>query len=196
MILVRKKIRKTGRKIIRRLHKHLEDAEEKGSRGDDTKSVPEVEMERLGDEAEEGADGDDLGEEDREYLIKGDRFKTESEDTTDEEMMMQDEALKNQEISKEELAPAVEITDTTGTRAYHIDAEHDLDHREITGAVKLKNNPNDKHEEVNVLRERVNRSVWEVRVDKGTVRHSGNDNKEKTAVKYWYEKPEGRDGMT
>jgi hypothetical protein len=31
MILVRKKIRKTGRKIMRRLHKHLEDTEEKGS---------------------------------------------------------------------------------------------------------------------------------------------------------------------
>jgi hypothetical protein len=80
-------------------------------------------MERLGDEAEEGADGDDLGEDDREYLIKGDRIKKDSDDTTDEEMMMQDEALKNQEISKEELAQAVETTDTTGTRAYHIDAE-------------------------------------------------------------------------
>jgi hypothetical protein len=31
MILVRKKIRKTRKKIMRRLHKHLEDAEEKGS---------------------------------------------------------------------------------------------------------------------------------------------------------------------
>jgi hypothetical protein len=137
MILVRKKIRKTGRKTMRRSQKLLEDAEENGSQGDDTKSVPEVEMERLGDEAEEGADGDDLGEDDREYLIKGDRFKKDSDDTTDEKMMMQHEALKNKETSKEELAPAVEITDTTGSRAYHIDAHH----REITGAVKLKNKP-------------------------------------------------------
>jgi hypothetical protein len=129
-------------------------------------------MERPGDEAKEEADGDDLGEDDREYLIKGDRFKNNFEDTTDEEMMMQDEALKNQEISKEELAPpAVEITDITGTKAYHIDAEHDLGHREITGAVKLKNNPDDKHDEANVLRERVNMSVWEDRVNKDTVRH-------------------------
>jgi hypothetical protein len=110
-------------------------------------------------------------------------------------MMMQGEALKNQEISNEELAPAVEITDTTGTRAYHIDAEHDLDHRVTTGAVKLKNNQDGKHDDVNVLRERINLSVWGDRVDKDTVRHGGENNKEKTAVKHWYEKPEGRDGM-
>jgi hypothetical protein len=31
MILVRKKIRKIGRKMMRMMHKHLEDAEEEGS---------------------------------------------------------------------------------------------------------------------------------------------------------------------
>jgi hypothetical protein len=63
-------------------------------------------------------------------------------------------------------------------------------------AVKLKYNPDGKHDKMNVLREMVNRSVWEDRFDKDTVRHGGNDNEEKTAVKHWYEKPEGRGGMT
>jgi hypothetical protein len=57
------------------------------------------------------------------------------------------------------------------------------------GLSSSKTNPDDKHDEVNVLRERVNRSVWEVRVDKDTARHGGNGNKEKNTVKYWYEKP-------
>ena len=77
-----------------------------------------------------------------------------------------------------------------------IDAEHNLDHREIKGAVKIENNPDDKHDEMNVRREMVNRRIWEDRFDKDTVRHGGDDNEEKTAVKHWYEKPEGRDGMT
>jgi hypothetical protein len=47
-----------------------------------------------------------------------------------------------------------------------------------------------------VLREMVKISVWEDSFDKDTVRHGGDDNEEKTAVKYWYEKPEGRNGMT
>jgi hypothetical protein len=58
--------------------------------------VPEVEMERPGDEAEEEADDDDIWEDDREYLTKGDRFKNDFEDTTDEEMTIKDKALKNQ----------------------------------------------------------------------------------------------------
>jgi hypothetical protein len=37
--------------------------------------VPIVEMEIPGDETEEEADDDDLGEDDREYLNKVDRFK-------------------------------------------------------------------------------------------------------------------------
>jgi hypothetical protein len=51
MILVRKKIRKMGRKMIRMMHKHLEDAEKEESRGDDTKSVQEVETENEGEES-------------------------------------------------------------------------------------------------------------------------------------------------
>jgi hypothetical protein len=116
MILVRKKIRKTGRKMMRMLHKHLEDAEEKGSRGSDAKSVPEVEMERSEDEAEEEADDDDLGEDNRAHFIKGDGSKDDSEDTADEEMIKQDEAPKNREIIKKEPASAMVITDATGMK--------------------------------------------------------------------------------
>jgi hypothetical protein len=112
MILVRKKIKKTGRKMMRMLHKHLEDAEEKGSQGADTKSVPEVEMEISEDEAEEEADDDDLGEDDREHFINGD----DSKDTANEEVRKQDEAPKNREIIKKEPASAVVITDATGMK--------------------------------------------------------------------------------
>mgnify|MGYP007114468170 CR=1 FL=1 len=98
------------------LHKHLEDAEEKGSRDADTKSVPEVEIERAEDEAEEGADADDLREDDREHLIKGNRSKDDSEDTADEEVTKQDEAPKNRESIKKEPASATIITDATGMK--------------------------------------------------------------------------------
>ena len=81
---------------------HWEDAKEEGSRGTDIKIVLEVEMKTSEDEAEEKVDDDDLGEDDREYFIKGDGFKDNSEDTADEEMMKQDEGIKTQEISKKE----------------------------------------------------------------------------------------------
>jgi hypothetical protein len=77
-----------------------------------------------------------------------------------------------------------------------IDAEHDLDRREITGAVMLKNNPDGKHDEVNVLRERVNMGAREDRFGRDTGGHDDDDDEEKTVVRYLYEKPEGRDGMT
>ena len=64
------------------LHKHLEDAEEKGFRGTDTKNMPEMEMARPEVEDEEEADDDDLEETDREHLIKGDGFKNDSKDIT------------------------------------------------------------------------------------------------------------------
>jgi hypothetical protein len=51
---------------------HWEDSKEEGSRGTDIKDVLEVEMEIPEDEAEEQADDEDLGEDDGEYLIKGD----------------------------------------------------------------------------------------------------------------------------
>ena len=94
-----------------------EDAEEEGSQGTDIKSVLEAEMEISEDEAEEKVDDDDLGEDDREHFINVDGFKDDSEDTADEDVMKQDEAPKNQEISKKELASAVDITDATGTKA-------------------------------------------------------------------------------
>ena len=47
-----------------------------------------------------------------------------------------------------------------------------------------------------MLRERVNMSAWEDRFNQDTVGHGNDDDEEKTAVKYLYEKPEGRDGMT
>jgi hypothetical protein len=78
MKLVRRRINKTERKMMRTLHKDLEDAGEKGSRDDDSKSVPEVEIERAEGEVEEEADVDDLRECDREHLIKGDRSKDDS----------------------------------------------------------------------------------------------------------------------
>ena len=68
------------------------------------------------DEADVQVDDDDLGEDDGEYFIKGDGFKDDSEDTADEEAMKQDEAPKNQEVIKKELALAVYITDATGTK--------------------------------------------------------------------------------
>jgi hypothetical protein len=73
-----------------------------------------------------------------------------------------------------------------------INAEHDLDRRKITGAVMLKNNPDGKHDEVNVLRERVNMSAREDRFDRDTVGHGDDDDEEKTAGKYMYKKPEMR----
>jgi hypothetical protein len=72
--------------------------------------VEEVEMER----SEDKTDDDDPGEDDREHFIKGDGFKDDSEDTADEEVMKQDEALKTQEIIKKEAASTVVITDATG----------------------------------------------------------------------------------
>jgi hypothetical protein len=92
-----------------------------------------------------------------------------------------------------------------------INAEHDLDRREITGAVILnkeyevgvedhqgrelsmyempgmrevtgKNNPDGKHNEVNVVRERVNMSAREDRVDKDTVGHGDDDDYGETPV--------------
>jgi hypothetical protein len=98
------------------VHKHLEDAEEEGSRGADIKIVPEVEMERSEDEAEEKVDDDDLGEDNREHFIKGEAFKDNSEDATNEEVVKQDETPKNQEISKKESASAVVITNATGMK--------------------------------------------------------------------------------
>jgi hypothetical protein len=53
----------------------------------------------------------------KKHIIKRDEFKGDSEDTADEEVMMQDEAPKHQEIGKEELASAVDITEVTGTKA-------------------------------------------------------------------------------
>ena len=98
-------------------HKLLEDAEEEGSRGTDIRSMLEVVMKRSEDQAEEKADDDDRGEADRKHIIKRDGFKDDSEDTTDEEVMMQDEAPKHQEIGNEELASAVDITEATGMKA-------------------------------------------------------------------------------
>jgi hypothetical protein len=95
---VRKKIRKMGRKMIRMMHKHLEDAEKEESRGADTKSFQEVKTERSEDEAEEKVDDDD------------------SEDTTDEEGMKHEEAPKTQEIRKKEPVSAMVITDAIGMR--------------------------------------------------------------------------------
>jgi hypothetical protein len=71
-----------------------------------------------------------------------------------------------------------------------INAEHDLDRRKITGAVMLKNNPDGKYDEVNVLKERVNMSAWEDRFDRDTVVHGDDDDEEKTAGNYMYEKPD------
>jgi hypothetical protein len=66
------------------------------------------------DEAEEQVDDDDFGEDDGEYFIKGDGFKDDSEDTADEEAMKQDEAPKNREVIKKELAAAADIKNATG----------------------------------------------------------------------------------
>jgi hypothetical protein len=141
-------------------------------------------MERSEDEAEEEADDDDLGEDDREHFIKEDGSKDDSEDTADEEVIKQDEAPKNREIIKKEPASTVASTDATGMKT------------EITGAVILKNNPDGKHDEVNVLRERGNMSAREDRFDRDIVWHGEDDDEEKTVGKHLYEKPEGRDGMT
>jgi hypothetical protein len=73
-------------------------------------------MKRSEDQAEEKADDDDSGEADRKHIIKRDGFKDDSEDTMDEEVMMQDKAPKHQEIGNEELASAVDITEVTGTK--------------------------------------------------------------------------------
>ena len=74
-----------------------------------------------------------------------------------------------------------------------VDAEHDLDRRELTEAVMLKSNPDGKHDEVNV-RERVNLGVWEDRFDRDAV-GDGDDDDKKTAGKYGYEMAEVRDVM-
>jgi hypothetical protein len=89
--------------------------------------------------------------------------------------------------------------------------------REVTG----KNNPDGRHDEVNVVRERGNmrqvqseqllkilgcksiaaehdlkRSAREVRFDEDTVGHVDDDDKEKIAEKHLYKMPEKRDVMT
>jgi hypothetical protein len=167
---------------------------------ENTDIVEKVEMER----SEDKSDNDDPREEDdREHFIKEDGFKDDPEDTADEEIMKQDEVIKTQEISKKELKGQEGGREDT--------SEDETDEEDITkkveqcpkslgcrliDAVKLKNNPDGKHDEVNVLRERVNISVWKDRFDKDSVGHGSDDNEEKTVVKYRYEKPEGRDGMT
>jgi hypothetical protein len=49
---------------------------------------------------------------------------------------------------------------------------------------------------VNAVRERVNTRAQEDRFDKDTAGHGNDDDEEKTAEKYRYEKPEERDVMT
>jgi hypothetical protein len=61
--------------------------------------------------------------------------------------------------------------------------------------VMTKKNPNGKHNEVDVVRERVNTSAREDRFDKDTAGHGDDDDEEKTAEKHRYEKPEKRDVM-
>jgi hypothetical protein len=51
-----------------------------------------------------------------EYFITEDGFKDDSEDTADEEMMKQDEAPKNQEVTKKEMASAADITEAPETK--------------------------------------------------------------------------------
>jgi hypothetical protein len=250
--------------------------------------VPEVEIEKAEDEAEGGADADDLREDDREHLIKGNRSKDDSEDPAIKEVTKQNEAPKNRESIKKEPASATIFTDATGIKTETNDgawedtvevdknetneedmtkqdktlfnrenapegrteaqrkpssrhsknwtlrelmkmlmtmlmllmllmlqvdvvtardclgqgqveqylrslgcrltnAEHDLDHRRITGAAMLKNNPDGKHDGVNMLRD--NMSAQEDRFDKDTV-------EEKTVVKTQpHGKPETRDVM-
>jgi midasin (ATPase involved in ribosome maturation) len=48
-------------------------------------------------------------------FIKGDGFKDDSEDTANEERMKQDEAPKNQEVSKKELA-AIQLSDSCSSQ--------------------------------------------------------------------------------
>jgi hypothetical protein len=54
--------------------------------------------------------------------------------------------------------------------------------------VMLKNNPDGNYDEVNMLRERVNTSVWEDRFDRDAVR-DGDDDDEKSVGRYVYEMP-------
>jgi hypothetical protein len=78
--------------------------------------VPEVEIERAEDEAEEEAYVDDHRKDDIEHLIKGDRSKYDSEDTANKEVTKQDEAPKNRESFKKETASATIITDSPGMK--------------------------------------------------------------------------------
>jgi hypothetical protein len=85
----------------------MKDEDVEGTRDEDSK---DEDLGRIEDSTEKvtGFDKD-------EYFIKGDGFKDNSEDTADEEMMKQDEAQKNQEVSKKELASAADITDAPET---------------------------------------------------------------------------------
>ena len=62
--------------------------------------------------------------------------------------------------------------------------------------VMTKNNPNGKHDVVNVVRESGNTRAQENRFDKDTAGHGNYDDEEKTAEKHRYEKSEERDVMT
>ena len=63
--------------------------------------------------SEDQADDEDCGEANRKHIIKRDGFKDDSEDSTDEEAMKQDDAPKTQEVIKKELATTADITSAT-----------------------------------------------------------------------------------
>jgi hypothetical protein len=139
-MLIRKKIRKMGRKVMRMIHKHWEDAEEEGSRDADNKSMREEETEIPEDKAEEKVNDDDPGEDDRKHFIKKDGSKDDSEDTADEDVMKQEEVPKNQETIKKELAAAVNTTNATETKA-------EIQDRGLEGTVKMHKLLEDAEEE-------------------------------------------------
>jgi hypothetical protein len=167
--------------------------------------VLEVKMETPEDEAEEKVDDDDLGEDDGEYFIKGDGFKDDSEDSADEEALKQDDAPKTQEFIKEKLATAADITSATaietGVKSGHVNISapvapcKSIFTGEKVPKVRTKSQRKLNRQllknwrleglmlilmmilllQVNLVRERINMSAREDRLNKDTVRHGDDE---------------------
>jgi hypothetical protein len=172
----------------------------------------DVEEENFQEENEEEFDDDDRREDNRGLFIKGDEFEDIFEDTTEEEVIKQAEVPKSQEGIKKELNSGSDISDDPGTRLGRVwETNPDVDREEgfegttkDTAEVDTDMVKQDKtllnREEVPEARtestRKANTSAQEEKVDKDTVWHGDEDDKEKTTEKHLYEKLEGRDMMT
>jgi hypothetical protein len=112
--------------------------------------------------------------------VREDTVEMEKDETDEEDMVKQDEALFNREKVSEVRTESQRKPNSQHSKNWRL--------KGLMLTLLLL--------QVKVVRERVNMSAREDRFDKDTVRHGDDDDEEKTVEKHLYEKPEGRDVMT